>query len=188
MDAEYYKLYYKVEREHWWFKARAEILKDQIRINVSEPGLRILNIGAATYKTSEMLSEFGEVTSVEYDDDCCEYVTKELKKEIFQGDATALEFENNVFDIVCAFDVIEHIEDHSKAMTEMYRVCKDKGLVFITVPAYQFLWTNHDEINHHFRRYNKSNFRNILVIFKYFMHKFAFFFFCTYNITPNVCF
>jgi SAM-dependent methyltransferase len=57
------------------------------------------------------------------------------------------------FDLVCAFDVIEHVEDDQIAVNEMKRVLKDNGIIFITVPAFISLWSQHDEINHHFRRY-----------------------------------
>lgn len=162
MDKQYYKLYYIKERKHWWFKIRAEILMAQVENLKLDKSCEILNIGAATYKTSELLSEFGNVTSLEYDEDCCEFVRTELKKEIIQGDATNLQFKENKYDLVCAFDVIEHIENDKKAINELKRVCKPNGFIFLTVPAYQFLWSNHDVVNHHFRRYTKNNFIDLV--------------------------
>jgi len=64
--------------------------------------------------------------------------------------------------LVCAFDVIEHIEDHESALQEMYRVLKKDGRVFITVPTFNILWSSHDEINHHFRRYKIGELRRLL--------------------------
>ena len=65
-------------------------------------------------------------------------------------------FDNNHFDLVCAFDVIEHVADDLKAMSEMKRVSKQNGVLFITVPAFMFLWSHHDDVNHHYRRYTLS--------------------------------
>ena len=115
MDKLYYQEYYFLERNHWWFKVREDILKDCLAINIpnnNSPGtgplfsdntennsplrgapdseysnnqLKILNIGAATGKTSEMLRNFGEVISIEYDKDCCEFVENKLNiKVIFK--------------------------------------------------------------------------------------------------------
>ena len=66
-----------------------------------------------------------------------------------------LPFENDSYDLVCAFDVIEHVVEHELAVQEMQRVCKSSGLVCVTVPAFQFLWNQHDDVNHHVRRYTR---------------------------------
>lgn len=165
MDKQYYKQYYKLEREHWWFLARKEILKSIIKrkINTYKP-LRILNIGTATGAGTIMLQEFGEVTSIEYDSDCCKFLNDELHILTQEGSITELQFEDNSFDLVCAFDVIEHVEDDTLAASEMLRVCKKDGFVIATVPAFMLLWSEHDVINHHFRRYKLNAFRNLFKV------------------------
>jgi len=55
------------------------------------------------------------------------------------------------FDLVFALDVIEHVDDDKTSVNEMYRVCKSNGNVFITVPAFMSLWSEHDEVNQHKR-------------------------------------
>lgn len=155
MDKEYYKEYYHLERNHWWFKARLEILESlfETKIRSDRQNLTILNAGAATGATSEMLKRHGRVTTLEYDKDCSLFLEGILNEKIVNASLTELPFEDNSFDVVCAFDVIEHIEDDKKAVSEMYRVLKTGGIVFITVPAFMSMWSEHDEINHHFRRY-----------------------------------
>ena len=157
MESHYYKEYYKLEREHWWFKARLDILTSLIqqRIYDGKP-LRILNAGVATGATSQMLESFGEVISLEYDQDCCNFLNEELKIDVIQGSLTNLPFEDNSFDLVCAFDVIEHIQEDHQAVKEIKRVLKPKKKFFVTVPAYQFLWSEHDEVNYHYRRYSRT--------------------------------
>ena len=164
MNQDYYKNYYHLERNHWWFVVRLEILGQELQKIISlenNPTIKILNIGIATGKTSEMLSEFGEVTSLEYDRVCAEFVRQKLGIEVIEGSILELPFEDNYFDFVCAFDVIEHVEDDKKAVSEMNRVCKSKGKICITVPAFQNLWSHHDEINHHFRRYKMKEIENL---------------------------
>lgn len=163
MDKNYYVEYYNLERENWWFKARLHIIRTQIeQIANGKKDLRILNIGAATGATSQMLEEFGTVKSIEYDADCYAFVKERLNIDIVQGSILDLRFGDNEYDIVCAFDVIEHVEDDSKAVSEMFRVCKPGGTVFITVPAFMFLWSQHDVVNHHHRRYTLPMLKRLL--------------------------
>ncbi len=73
------------------------------------------------------------------------------------GSATTLPFKNEELGGVLAFEVIEHVENDQEALREFHRVIKKNGDLFITVPAHQFLWSNHDILNHHFRRYSKGS-------------------------------
>lgn len=154
MDDLYYAEYFKFEREHWWFLARRNILASQIaRLARDLPGpARILNVGAATGATSEMLGRFGNVVSVEYEGACCAFARRSGWVFV-NASVTDLPFSNATFDLVCAFDVIEHVDDDDRAVREMMRVCKPGGFISVTVPAFRFLWSHHDEVNHHKRRY-----------------------------------
>lgn len=159
MQAEYYQEYYLLEREHWWFLARKKILQDQIkRIFGAKKDLKILNVGAAFGASTMMLQEFGEVVSVEYNKECCDFVNEHLKLNFIHGSITSLPFQENEFDLVCAFDVVEHVEEDKTAISELHRVCRQSGYVFTTVPGFQFLWSDHDIINEHVRRYKMGNF------------------------------
>ena len=162
MDQKFYQEYYKLEREGWWFKARLSILENYFQAIITNPDMKILNVGAATGATSEMLSKYGKVTSLEYDEFCCKFLKEKTGIEAINASLTELPFENNSYDMICAFDVIEHIENDNKAVEEIYRVLKPKGKYFITVPAFQSLWSNHDVVNHHFRRYKKKQLNKLI--------------------------
>lgn len=158
MQHEYYKEYYDLERQHWWFVAREKIISNYIKKlilteNLNQQDIKILNVGCGTGRSSEYLAKFGNVVSIEYDKFCCEFASEKTGLEIINGSITELPFANNAFDLVCAFDVIEHVEDDQLAVTELKRVARENGVVFITVPAFMSLWSHHDVINHHFRRY-----------------------------------
>jgi ubiquinone/menaquinone biosynthesis C-methylase UbiE len=181
MNLEYYKEYYHFEREHWWFVVRNRLLMEHVeRITSSEKKpLKILNIGVGTGRTSELLSRFGEVTSVEYEEECISFVKEHLDLEIQHGSILELDFEDNSFDLVCAFDVIEHVEDDKLAVSEMKRVCKSGGVAMVSVPALMMLWGTHDEINHHFRRYNYKELSSLFsndgkIIFQSFFNTYLF--------------
>ena len=163
MDKNYQQEYYHLERNHWWFRARENILKsylDSALKNFQTP-LKILNIGASTGKSSQMLEKFGVVDSVENDETTCRFLQNELNIKAFNYSAKALPFEKDSYDLICGFDVIEHIDDDEAVIKEIKRVLKPGGAVLLTVPAYMFLWSHHDVVNQHYRRYTKYGLRLI---------------------------
>lgn len=157
MNTEYFKEYYNLERKNWYFIVRYQIIDFFLNKYLPKRSdIKILNIGAATGRSSEILMKYGEVKSLEYDKDCCNFTRETLNIDIIQGSITSLPYQNESFDVVCAFDVLEHIEDDQQGADEIKRVCKQDGLIIITVPMNKALWSQHDEVNHHYRRYNKS--------------------------------
>ena len=162
MDRDYYQQYRQIELNHWWFQARERILKHLLRCwapdQVQGRPLRILNVGCATGRTSEWLGEFGEVESIEYDTECAEMARQFTGLPIRPGSAEALPYGDGSFDVVTAFDVLEHIpgKGDQVAALEMMRVCAPGGLVLVTVPAFQELWSEHDDVNQHCRRYRSE--------------------------------
>lgn len=143
---------------------REEIILDQFRSIIYKGNpLEILNVGAATGRSSEILASFGEVTSLEYDEPSYTFCRDVLKLNIDQGSITELPYSDHSFDCVCAFDVIEHVEDDKTAIKELFRVCKPGGKIFVTVPAFMSLWSNHDLVNHHVRRYEKKQLLEMFV-------------------------
>ena len=164
MDRAYYAEYYFLERNHWWFVIRSKILDATINKTLtSKRNLSILNIGVATGATNYILENYGNVTSIEYDKECADFTYQDSGKPILVASIEELPFKNNTFDIVCAFDVIEHVENDRKSVFEMHRLCNPGGNIFITVPAYMILWSNHDEVNQHLRRYQL---KDIILLFK----------------------
>jgi len=161
MDKQYYEEYYDLERNHWWFRARKKIIHSLLKKYIGRQNASVLNIGAATGETSRMLGDFGNVTSVEYDKDCCVFVKQKMDLDFIQASITELPFPGNSFDVVSAFDVVEHVEQDAQAVKEIFRVCRPGGCIAVTVPAYRFLWSYHDDVNHHVRRYSLEELKNL---------------------------
>ncbi len=163
MNELYYKEYYHLEREHWFFLARNNIILNHLS-KITEKGkkYKVLNIGVATGRTSQLLEEFGKVKSVEFDEVCFNFTKNNVPDiDIIRGSILELPFEDESYDIVCAFDVIEHVEDDALAVKEMKRVCSKNGIVYVSVPAFNFLWSAHDDVNMHERRYTKKMLYNL---------------------------
>jgi ubiquinone/menaquinone biosynthesis C-methylase UbiE len=159
MNSAFVAAYSRFERTHWWFVVRRRIIAQTLSLHTpNAAGYKILNVGAAAGFSSEWLSRFGTVTSVENEAGFLEYLHKS-GIGVVDASADVLPFTDASFDLVCAFDVLEHIRDDEKALQELFRVCKPGGFVCITVPAFAGLWSVHDEVNGHQRRYVRDTLR-----------------------------
>ena len=142
------------EEFHWWFAERRNLLRVWASQLPSDTNL--LDIGAGVGTQSRLLKdEFGfHVIAVEQST----YGSKKCREnglETLQENATNLSLDNDTIDAVIAMDVLEHVQEDDKALSEIFRVLKDDGIFFITVPAFQFMWSKHDEAVQHARRYSK---------------------------------
>ncbi len=79
-------------------------------------------------------------------------------RDIVQSDASEMPFAAGQFDALLVADVLEHLPDEAAALQEFWRVLKPGGVVLFTVPAFSFLWSHHDEVLHHYRRYRAADF------------------------------
>jgi SAM-dependent methyltransferase len=142
------------EQSYWWHLGRLEIIQTYLkRVCRNKSSSAILNVGCGTGGTIDMLERFGNVDNIDASDDAVAFVKSRGYKNIKKVDDIDLPFEDKTYDVVGAFDVLEHIEDHKRALCEWKRVLKDDGAIVITVPAYQWLWSEHDVSLHHRRRY-----------------------------------
>jgi len=158
-DASVFELLFQMEQRHFWHVARREMILDVIRRNVPDlPRSRMLEIGCGNGSVLAFLVQNG--VSVAGGDVFLEGLSFCRKRvpsaSLYQVDILALPFEDE-FDIVGAFDVLEHIEDDEKALAETYRALKAGGKLILTVPAHRFLWSRHDQASHHKRRYSRTD-------------------------------
>lgn len=147
------------ESRHWWFMARRVVLASIIRqLNLS-PDARILEIGSGTGGNLEMLSNFGHVSAMEMDTKARSIAIEKTASrfEIRAGACPSeIPFPGDEFDLICLFDVLEHIEEDIASLRALKELLAPGGHILITVPAYQWLWSEHDEFLHHKRRYSAS--------------------------------
>ncbi len=142
------------ERSYWWHLGRLRIIRSYIkRAKGNKKKFKILNIGCGTGGTIDMLESFGVTDNVDISAEAIKLMKQNGYTRLTKVSGNILPFKAKSYDMVGAFDVLEHIEDQVEALKEWNRVIKDDGRVVITVPAYQWLWTDHDVSLHHKRRY-----------------------------------
>jgi SAM-dependent methyltransferase len=147
---------HELEDHHWWYRGRRRIIARLIDSLTLEPGARVLDAGCGSGRNMVDLQHLGPITGVEIADASIERARARGVGEVIRCSVTSLPFADGYFDLAVCLDVIEHIEDEHGALSELCRVVRPGGGLLITVPAYQWLWSEHDEINHHQRRYTRS--------------------------------
>jgi SAM-dependent methyltransferase len=164
MESNEYELMSSVEDVHWWWRARREILADTIRAHLPDFGVlrSVAEVGCGTGGNLPMLAEFGEVLGAELEPSA---VVRAHEKhggrfEVIQHSIP--EPLPRPVHLLGMFDVIEHVADDAGALRWAAQQVVPGGLVLITVPAFDFLWTRHDEAAHHFRRYSPASLRAIV--------------------------
>jgi SAM-dependent methyltransferase len=143
---------------HWWYRARRDILTDfLVREGELPAGARILEIGCGTGHNLPMLAKFGSVEAIEIDPAAREIASQRLGQPVGSAPLPALTgVERGAYDLIAVLDVVEHIEDDVAALKAMAECLKPGGKILITVPAHQWMWSAHDTVNHHHRRYSKA--------------------------------
>lgn len=164
MEPEEYAQMYEVESSHWYFKAKRLILEQMLKRFLSvNKKYRILDVGCGTGKILQMLSQFGEIYGIDSSPIAVNLCQKRGLTNLFTVDLEGkFPFRNNYFDVVCAFDLFEHLENEGKILSEILRIVKPDAYLFVTVPAFMFLWSGHDIALHHYRRYTKKQLRSVL--------------------------
>ena len=147
---------HELEDGHWWYRGRRRILDTLMRSLDLPPDAQILDAGCGSGRNMVDFARLGVVTGVDISDASVERARLRDVGEVVQCSITALPFADEHFDLAVCLDVIEHIEDEQGALRELYRVVRPGGSLLIAVPAYQWLWSEHDVINHHHRRYTRG--------------------------------
>lgn len=159
MDREVYDRLDQLEDRHWWFSARRAILERVIRANVlNGDRIKILEAGCGTGGNLTMLGALGDLVAFEPDDDARKLAATKSDCEIRHGTLPdGNPYKNQKFDLIVAFDVIEHVEQDEESLAALRQSLAPGGRLIMTVPALPWLWSAHDERHHHFRRYTRDS-------------------------------
>jgi SAM-dependent methyltransferase len=164
MERSVYREMAELDQRHWWYRARREVLADLIRREaMPAPQARILEIGCGTGHNLDMLSEFGEVDALELDDEARAVAEGRLGRKVMSAPLPELAgVRDRTYDLIGAFDVIEHIDDDDAALAAIAAKLKPGGTFVMTVPAHAWMWSAHDVVNHHKRRYSKGALKQLI--------------------------
>ena len=161
MDKAYEEKYHQIEEWNWWFIARRKSILSLLKNTGKKE--KILDIGCAGGPLLNDLKNQG-FENASGADFSAEAVAKCKQRglQAYQMDAHNLQFDTNSFDLLIASDSLEHLEFDEKALKNWHNILKPGGKILVFVPAYMFLWSEHDTVNHHFRRYTKTELKQKL--------------------------
>lgn len=154
----------ELDSRHWWYRARRAVLARVIETRARPPaGARILEIGCGTGHNLDMLSRYGTVDAVEMDDAARAVASERLGRPALMATLPELEgVERGAYDLVAVLDVLEHVEEDRASLVSIAERLKPGGRILLTVPAHPWMWSAHDVVNHHKRRYTKKGLRAVI--------------------------
>jgi SAM-dependent methyltransferase len=160
MDERLMQQTHAVDEYHWWYRGRRRIIRAELDRLALPARAQVLDAGCGSGRTLTELVDYGEVTGIELHADAAALARARGHGEVRVGRLEALLWPEASFDLITCLDVIEHTQDDRVALAELYRVCRPGGWLLVTVPAYPALWSRHDEVNHHYRRYSRAALRS----------------------------
>lgn len=164
MQIDEYSKLAELEESMWYFKA----LHRRMLLPLSDWQNRkanVLDAGCGTGGFILAMQEFAErwqITGLDFSPVACDLAKSKTQAEIIEGSITDLPFAGNLFDIITSADVIAHVDDAFIALKEFARVLRPGGIAVINVPAYQWMWSYHDEAVQTRHRFRRSELRRMV--------------------------
>jgi SAM-dependent methyltransferase len=147
------------DEEHWWYRGRRRVLRAELDRLPLAPDPRLLDAGCGSGRTLDELASYGRVSGIDLSETAVAAARRRGHDDVHLAAVEEIPFPDSTFDVVTCLDVIEHTRDDQVTLAELLRVTRPGGLLLATVPAYQALWSAHDEANLHYRRYDRSSLR-----------------------------
>jgi SAM-dependent methyltransferase len=164
MKKEYEEQYHRLEENHWWFRGRRNLVHSLVVQANPDRQCRILEMGCSGGPLIQQFQADGyaQVTGIDISPEAIELCKQRGLADTHIMDAQQLTFADEQFDVITASDVLEHLADAPRAIREWHRLLKPGGLLIAFVPAFQFLWSEHDEANKHYKRYRAPEIEQLL--------------------------
>lgn len=164
MDAAFEAVYHELESEHWWFRSRRAFVRGWLTRLGAGPDTRLLDLGCASGTLLRELQGAGwnHAAGVDFSDVAVARCRASGLAGVVLGDAADPPADQASVDVLVASDVLEHLPDDGLAARRWFEVTRPGGYALVCVPAYSWLWSDHDVVNHHYRRYTRSTLRRLL--------------------------
>lgn len=165
MEAAAYQALRDLQDKHWWFVGRRKFIASLIDRFIALPQRpRILEAGCGYGGNLPMLNRLGELSAFEFDEDARSHASTMIERPVEAGYLPGgVGFGNEGFDMIAMLDVLEHIDDDVGSLKVLRERLNGEGTILITVPAHPWLWSDHDEVHHHKRRYTPKGLREVLL-------------------------
>jgi len=173
MRTNLYKDLYNTEEYHWWHQAKRAIIREALETFLPKQST-IADVGCGTGKNIESLQDYFRMCGVDPSPEALHFCASRKLTHIYKGTAEHLPLKKTTMDGILFLDVLEHVDDH-KALKSASAVLTNTGYIFITVPAYQWLWSGWDTALFHKRRYTATTLRNLLTSEGYAIKKLTYF-------------
>ncbi len=162
MERSFYKKYFQLEKDNWWFRVRRNLIVDLLaKYNISKTA-PIFDLGCGSGYTIGYLQKLGyNVSGTDISAEAIEFGRSQGVDNIEVAQTGHIRPPEKGFDVILALDVIEHIQDDVGAIKAIELALKPGGIAIITVPAYQWLWGVQDDVAHHYRRYTLNSFSHV---------------------------
>ena len=160
-----YEAMYDLEDEYWWFVARRKLVQEIVTGELEDrSGARLLDVGCGTGSNLAAMGESSNSFGIDMSTEALTYCRRRGIEGVVHSRVETLPFPDESFEVITALDMLEHTDDDLAALAELRRVLEPDALLLITVPAYGFLWSEHDEALKHRRRYTAHELRNKLTV------------------------
>jgi SAM-dependent methyltransferase len=158
VDSELHAMLSNDER-HWWYRGRRRVLRTALDRLELPAGARALDAGCGSGRTLDELVDYATPAGVDVSDEAVAAAHARGYADVRAGSIDALPYPAAAFDLITCLDVLEHVPDDVRALGELRRVARPGAALVVTVPAYEALWSAHDENNLHYRRYRRGRLR-----------------------------
>jgi SAM-dependent methyltransferase len=165
MDPNYYATLDASQERHWWYAARRTILEQVLQrvFDAGVPSGTLYDLGCGVGANLEVLEKFGPTIGVDTSPEAIEFCTKKGMTNVIRADLNRLDgIPDESGSVVVLADVIEHLDDERPCLEASRRALRPRGALIVTVPAYMFLWSPADDLNHHHRRYTAGTLRQVI--------------------------
>jgi len=166
MEKAEYRLLFDLEDTYWWHRGLCSIAEQLIKIKQTLPmrSSRVLDAGCGTGGWLKRLDKHFWATGLDISRDALYFCRQRNIEKLALGDVSNLPYKDNSFDLVTAFDVLEHrkVSSDLTALEEFFRVLKPNGRLLFNVPAYEFMRSYRDRVVHSGNRYTALKVKRML--------------------------